>query len=246
MTNDPLRQALSAAKMTVKDLAVAVDVDEKTAARWMTDEARVPHPRTRWAVAEALGVEEQVLWPDAVRTAIKTGPDREVVAVYPFRSAAPKALWKDLVASAERRITFAGYTNYFLWLEIPNLRATLRRKIEQGVSVRVLVGDPESEVTRNREAIEAVALTVSTRIQVTLDEVRKLRLVAPGVEARYSDAHIAMSVFLFDDDALVSMHVADLLGHDSPTLHVRRRQEDGLFDRFAHHVDHLWETGRPA
>jgi hypothetical protein len=29
-------------------------------------------------------------------------------------------------------------------------------------------------------------------------------------------------------------------------LHLRRRQRDGLFDRFAYHLGELWETGRPA
>ena len=244
MANDPLRRALTAAKMTVRDLAAAVDVDEKTAARWVSDTARLPHPRHRWAAAEALGVEETLLWPDAVKTTIKTGPDREIVSVYPYRSAAPSALWRDLVTGARRQITFAGYTNYFLWLEIPHLNATLKHKIDQGVQVRVLIGDPDSDVTHRRERLEAVALTLSTRIQVTLDEVAKLRTTAPAVQARFSDRHLAMSVFSFDDDALVSIHLADLLGHDSPTLHVRRRVEDGLYDRFAHHVEHLWETGR--
>jgi hypothetical protein len=27
-------------------------------------------------------------------------------------------------------------------------------------------------------------------------------------------------------------------------LHVRRQQDDGLFDRFAYHVGKLWEHGR--
>jgi hypothetical protein len=51
-------------------------------------------------------------------------------------------------------------------------------------------------------------------------------------------------VFLFDNDAVVSIHIADLLGHDSPTLHIRRLGPDGLYDRFASHVEHLWEQGR--
>jgi hypothetical protein len=110
--------------------------------------------------------------------------------------------------------------------------------------VKFLIGDPDSEVTRRREEIEAVALTIRTRIAVTLDELGKLRDV-PGIEARFSDRHVALSVFLFDTDALVCQHLGAALGHDSPTLHLRRREADGLFDRFAAHVDSLWEAGRP-
>ncbi len=242
MANDALRQALASATMTERQLAEAVGVDEKTVSRWVADPARVPHARHRHAAADALEVDETMLWPEAVRSAIKTGADREIVAVYPYRSAAPRSLWRDLITRASRDLFFGGYTNYFLWLEQANLGTALRRKAEQGVRVRFLVGDPDSEVTRERERIENVPLTVSTRIKVTLDELAKVR---PPVEARFGDRHIATSVFLFDDDALVSIHLADLLGHDSPTLHLRRRGPDGLYDRFAGHAAYLWDGGRP-
>ena len=44
---------------------------------------------------------------------------------------------------------------------------------------------------------------------------------------------------------IVCTHLADLLGHDSPTMHLRRRQDDGLFDRYAAHLDYLWDDARP-
>jgi transcriptional regulator with XRE-family HTH domain len=244
VTNDVLRRAMSDARMTEQVLADKCQVDVKTVARWMADEGRIPHPRHRWAASEALGVDEAVLWPDAVRKNIKTGTDREIVAVYPYRSACPKAVWRKLITGANKRLVFAGYTNYFLWLEIPNLRAALRRKAEQGCKIRFLVGDPDSEVTRRREEIEAVPLTVGTRIRITLDELSKLRDV-PGIEVRHGDEHIAMSVFVFDDDMLMTPHLARLVGHDSPMFHIRRCQDDGLYDRFALHVRQLWDSAHP-
>jgi transcriptional regulator with XRE-family HTH domain len=244
VATDALRSALADARMSQQDLARAVGVDEKTVSRWVADVGRTPHPRHRWATAAALEVDEQVLWPQAVRTAVKTGPDREVVTVYPYRSRVPSSLWRELLAGATQRLMFAGYTNYFLWLEVNNFHNTVTRKAESGVDVRFLVGDPDSDVTRQREQIEGVALTVSTRITVTLDELTKARRTAPQVQARLSDRHIATSVFVFDEDMIVCTHLADLLGHDSPTLHLRRRQADGLFDRFAGHVEHLWKDAR--
>jgi hypothetical protein len=95
-------------------------------------------------------------------------------SVYPSRSACPASLWRKLITSATREIVFAGYTSYFLWIEQPNLGAALRRKAQAGCKVRFLIGDPDSEVTRQREQIEATPLTVSTRIAVTLGELEKL------------------------------------------------------------------------
>ncbi|WP_084263282.1 transcriptional regulator [Actinomadura formosensis] len=243
MTNDALRQAMANARLTEKELAEACQVDIKTVARWVADEDRTPHPRHRWAASDALGVDEGMLWPDTIRKNVKTGPDREVLAVYPYRSACPKSVWRRLIGGANKELTFAGYTNYFLWLEIPNLRAVLRRKAEHGCRVRFLIGDPDSDVTRRREELESVPLTVGTRIKITIDELSKVMNV-PGIEARYGDDHIAMSVFIFDDEMLVTPHLAHLVGHDSPMLHIQRQQEDGLYDRFAYHVAELWNGGR--
>ena len=150
VTNDALRKALTDARMSADDLAATIGVDPKTVARWLADEGRTPHPRHRWQTADALGVEEGVLWPDVVRAALKTGHDREIVAVYPYRSNVPRTLWRDLISRAEQRLDFAGFTNYFLWLEHPGLRATLRRKADAGAAVRWLVGDPDSQVTAER------------------------------------------------------------------------------------------------
>ncbi|WP_338014141.1 hypothetical protein [Streptomyces sp. CB01580] len=215
----------------------------KTVERWLSDPRRVPHPGTRLDVVEALGVEAEVLWPRAIRNAVKTGPEREIVNAYPYRNACPTSVWSRLIDSAEKEITFAGYTNYFLWQEQSRLPDRLKAKASAGCTVRFLVGDPNSDVTRRREEIEDVPLTVGTRIRITLDALQRMGAV-PGVEARFSDDHIALSVFQFDDEMLVTPHLSSLLGHESPMLHLRRLGDDGLYDRFAGHVAALWERGR--
>ncbi|MFD7832540.1 DUF5919 domain-containing protein [Kitasatospora sp. NPDC059803] len=188
-----------------------------------------------------------MIWPNTVRANVKTGHDREVFAVYPYRSACPQAVWAQLIAEARSDIFLAGYTNYFVWLEQPALLQTLRRKAESGCRVRFLLGDPDSETTRQREQIEDVALTVSTRIRVTLENLARLS-GTEGFEARFSAPddgpnHVGLSVFRFDEHALVTPHLARAVGHDSPLMHLRRSGEDGMFDRFAEHVEELWSRG---
>ncbi|MYQ46215.1 XRE family transcriptional regulator [Streptomyces sp. SID4985] len=243
--NEALQRAMSKAKLTDSQLADRCGVDAKTVGRWITEPGRVPHARHRWAAAEVLGEEESVLWPAVTRKAIKVGPDREVVSVYPYRSGVPASLWRALITRAEREMTFAGFTNYFLWLEQARFGTALRRKAAQGCRVRFLVGDPDSEVTRSREEDEGVALTLSTRIRVTLAELEKIRS-QQGIGARYSDGHAHLSVFRFDDDMIVTPLLTHSVGHDAPTLHLRRHQDDGMFDRFASHVEGLWSRGRPV
>ncbi|MEN3585199.1 DUF5919 domain-containing protein [Streptomyces sp. ZYX-F-203] len=230
--------------MSDGQLAKRCAVDPKTVGRWLTQAGRVPHARHRWAVSEALGEDESVLWPAASKKLLKAGPDREVAEVFPYRSACPASLWRSLITKAERELTFAGYTNYFLWLEQARFGAALQRKASAGCRVRFLLGDPDSDLTRTREQEESVALSLSTRIRVTLAELEKLK--GHDVGARFCSGHAYLSVFRFDDDMIVTPLLTHSVGHDAPTLHLRRHQDDGMFDRFASHVEALWTRGRPV
>lgn len=239
--NEPLRQAMARANMTESQIARLCGVDPKTVARWVSSPARVPHARHRAAVSRALDEEETVLWP-SVQQLVKSGPDRELVQMYPYRSAAPTALWRQLINQATTELTFAGYTNYFLWLEQAQFGELLRKKAARGCRIRFILGDPASPVTRQRELEEDVPLTLSTRIEVTLSELSKLRDTA--IEARYETGHVSLSVFRFDDDMIVTPLLPGRIGHDAPMMHLRRAQDDGVFDRFAGHTDDLWARGR--
>ncbi|KPI06852.1 hypothetical protein OK074_4033 [Actinobacteria bacterium OK074] len=241
---------MSDAKLSPRQLALRVGVSGKTVERWIADADLIPHAQNREDACMALGVNEEMIWPKAIKERVKTGGDREILHSYPYRSACPSTVWRELVSNSSEELFFAGYTNYFLWLEQPTFANTLRQKAESGCRVRFLLGDPECEVTRQREQIEDVALTVSTRIRITLENLAKLGPVQ-GIETRFSatmDAanHVSLSVFRFDNQALVTPHLARLVGHDSPLLHLRRHGDSGMFDRFAEHAEELWSRGAPV
>lgn len=139
-------------------------VAPKTVERWPADAELLPHARNRVDACRALKVDEDMIWPKAVQERVKAGHDRELAHAYPYRSACPSTVWGELIAGASTDIFFAGYTNYFVRLEQPAFIETLRRKIASGCRVRFLLGDPDGEVTRQREVIEDVALSVGTRI----------------------------------------------------------------------------------
>lgn len=244
--NTALRSAMESAGLSPRKLALKVGVSGKTVERWINDPDLIPHPRNREDACKALGVDEEMLWPKAVKERIKTGNDREILYSYPYRSACPSTVWGELTEGATEELFFSGYTNYFLWTQVPDFPGILRRKKQEGCRIRFLLGDPGGEVTRQREVIEDVALTVSTRIRITLESLAKLE----GIEARFSspeDAvnHVSLSVFRFDDEALVTPHLARLVGHDSPLLHLRSMGEGGMFSRFSDHAEELWSRGVP-
>jgi transcriptional regulator with XRE-family HTH domain len=238
--NEALRDALTMAGLTVGDLAARCHVDAKTVERWIS-RGRLPHPRSRVRAAEVLGKDIDVLWPDVVRRAVKVGNDRELVGVYPRRSDLPRTLFRDLIERAGSRLWFGGYTSYFVWLEVPNAAATLGGKAGGGADVRFLLGDPGSAVTAGRDRIEGTPLNLATRIAMTQAEIAKSSTALP---VRLSDRHIAMSVWVFDDEAIVATHIGAALGQDSVTLHLRRREAGGPFDRYVKHFESLWADAR--
>lgn len=245
MANEALQTAMEAARLTRPALAELCGVDVKTIDRWLSDDRRTPHPRQRQTAAKALGTEADVIWP-AIRQASRRSPGlREIQAAYPTRSALPSTVWGELVNGANRELMFGGYTSYFLWLTIPDLRETLRAKAENGAKIRFLLGDPDSEVTRTREQIEAVPLTVGSRIAISLNELEPLK-DTPGIEVRFSDRHIGLSVWSFDDQMITCTHLAAAVGHDSPTYRLKRSGPGGLFAAYSAHLDVLWDSARPA
>ncbi|WP_312638565.1 MULTISPECIES: XRE family transcriptional regulator [unclassified Streptomyces] len=248
--NTALRSAMESAGLSPRKLALKVGVSGKTVERWIKDSELIPHPKNREDACKALGVDEEMIWPKAVKERIKTGGDREILHSYPYRSACPSTVWSELTQNSTEDLFFAGYTNYFLWTQLPDFLGTIRRKAQEGCRVRFLLGDPSGEVTRQREQIEDVALTVSTRIRITLENLAKLDGVE-GVESRFSSAqdavnHVSLSVFRFDSEALVTPHLARLVGHDSPLLHLRRIGDGGMFSRFSEHAEELWGRGLPV
>ncbi|MFY1687712.1 Scr1 family TA system antitoxin-like transcriptional regulator [Plantactinospora sp. WMMB782] len=64
--NEVLRLAMATAGETAESLAEQVGVDPKTAGRWLSP-GRIPHPKTRVAVAAVLKREAAELWPDPYR-----------------------------------------------------------------------------------------------------------------------------------------------------------------------------------
>jgi len=247
--NRALRDAMTAKGVRTADLAAHTGKSFATVERWLGNASRVPHPRTRDEVSRYLGVSETVLWPNKA-SIVKTGPDREVLSTYPYRSACPASVWGQLIAGAKKDVFLAGYTNYFFWTQQPGFDRTLKELSARGVRVRFLMGDPEGEVTLARERIEDTTFKLSARIQITLENLAKVGELE-GLEARFSAAedamnHVGLSVFRMDDDALVTPHLARLVGHDSPMWHLRKRDEHGMFSRFAEHAEELWERGRPV
>jgi transcriptional regulator with XRE-family HTH domain len=61
--NTALRSAMADAGLTPRQLAVRVGVTGKTVERWLANPELTPHARNREDACRALGVDEDMIWP---------------------------------------------------------------------------------------------------------------------------------------------------------------------------------------
>src|SRR5256885_9774196 len=85
MANERLRNSISAALMTVEEVAARVQVDPKTVERWIRTD-RVPHPRHRRATAAPPRTTEGFLWPELLGEQRRAPPGAPFIGLSPHRA----------------------------------------------------------------------------------------------------------------------------------------------------------------
>lgn len=235
-----LANLLTALHMSAADLAQRVDVDPKTVDRWLR-QGRKPHPRTAARVAEALGVTVDDLWPP---TSATTVIHPEVVALYPHRAASPTDLWLRLLSNATTEIGLLGHAILFIPERNPSSIEIMRRKAHDGARVRILLGDPNSPEAALRGEEEGVYAAVPARIRAALTYYQPLR-GEPRVEFRLHRTTLYNSIFVYDDDMLVTPHVFGAPGYLAPMLHLRRDPERDMFEMYRDSFERVWALGTP-
>jgi hypothetical protein len=243
VVNERLRQAILDVDMVLNDLSAEIDVDPKTVERWIT-KGRVPHPSNRAKAARVLGVDESVLWPQLEDARARAVVSSEVLRVYPYRGAVPGSSWYELITSATEHVDVLVYAGLFLSDGRADLAALLERKAAEGVPIRLLLGDPESEAVERRGAEEGVGEAMAARIRLSMSYLEPAFTV-PGVEVRLHETTLYNSIFRFDDDLLVNAHAYGAVAAKSPVMHVRRIAGGRLFDHYMASFKRVWEQAEP-
>ncbi len=161
--------------------SAAVGVDAKTVNRWLT--GRIPHRRTRLAVARILDDAETDLWPQA-RPDLQAGAPAtaEVLGAYAHRADVPHELWTSLLLNATEKIDILGYAYLFVLELLPDAADIIGTKCRMGAQVRFVFADPDCS-----HVLEGDAL-LSGRIR------NALNMLGP----------LAATIFRFDNQMIVT------------------------------------------
>lgn len=236
--NDALRSAVLAAGLTPLDVAARLSVDPKTVERWFA--GRVPHPRSRIALAELVGRDVDKLWPLASKTRRRGQVGGEVQAVYPHRREVPRDVWFQHFGQAAAEIGVLVYSGLFL-TEDAELLQLLADKARSGVSVRLLFGDPDSPEVKERGKSEGISDAMAARIRVALAQLSPLLHVA-GVELRLHRTVLYNSIYRADKELLVNSHSHGVSASGAPVFRLRHIDDTGIAAMYINCFEQVWAS----
>ena len=238
--NQRLYDAIRQSGKRLEDIADEVDADPKTVGRWITA-GRLPRPAIRQKLAQVLRVPEAVLWPDAPGVAYGTS---ELVGVYTTRRELPPSTVTSLLDVAERHIDVLAYSALWMWDTVPGFLERVQLKIARGASVRICLGDPDSEAVRLRGQEEGVDDALAGRCRLAVTYARGIQRVDSDT-VRLSEATLYASVFRFDDDVLLNTHLWGNAAGDSPVFHFRQQRDHGIAASAITSFERVWAAAQP-
>jgi transcriptional regulator with XRE-family HTH domain len=239
MPNERLRVAMAAGGWTHATLAARAQVDPKSVERWV-NLGRTPRRVTALLAAETLGEDVHALWPALRQARAARAVSSELVALYDQRADVPVSTFTDMLAEARENIDVLVYAAVFLHEGFPRLNDLLRERAAEGCSVRIALGDAESENVRQRGEEERFGHGIESRCRLALMHYRPL-LGVPGVEIRTHG-----TIYRADDQLLANAHVWGVNAYGAPVWHLRRNGDGGIFDTYAQSFDAVWTTAKPV
>lgn len=244
MPNERLRAAMAAGGWTYATLAAKAEVDPKSVERWV-NLGRTPRRATALLAAETLGEDVHALWPALRQARAARAVSPELVALYDQRADVPVSAFTDMFAQARENIDVLVYAAIFLHEAYPRLNDLLRARAAEGCSVRIALGDPESDNVRQRGAEERFGHGIESRCELALMHYRPL-IGVPGIEIRTHETTLYNSVYRADDQLLANAHVWGVNAYGAPVWHLRRNGDGGIFDTYAQSFDAVWKTAKPV
>ncbi|BCK68937.1 transcriptional regulator [Streptomyces libani subsp. rufus] len=244
MPNERLRAAMAAGGWTHATLAARAQVDPKSVERWV-NLGRTPRRATALLAAETLGEDVHALWPALRQARSARAVSSELVALYDQRADVPVSTYTDMLAEARETIDVLVYAAVFLHEGFPRLNELFRERAAEGCSVRIALGDAESENVRQRGEEERFGHGIESRCRLALMHYRPL-LGVPGVEIRTHGTTLYNSIYRADDQLLANAHVWGVNAYGAPVWHLRRNGDGGIFDTYAQSFDAVWTTAKPV
>ena len=124
-----------------------------------------------------LAVPESVLWPDAPGAAYGAS---ELVAVYTTRRELSPATISSLLDAAQDYVDILAYSALWLWDSVPNFAERVAQKGASGITVRLCLGDPDSDAVAIRGQEEGSNQGMAGRCRIAVGYASVIQRVEPS------------------------------------------------------------------
>lgn len=248
--NDRLVQRLHAKGLSSQRFATAVGVDIKSVRRWLADSDYRIREHNAHRASEVLDCTPHDLWPNqyppstasAVATASAGGPF--TATLYASRTQLPITMWQQHFADATTGIDILVLAATFLFETLDGFLDTLLAAAARGVTVRFLVGDPDTPTTILRGEEEGIGEAVIARCRTSV-ELLAPHAGTPGLDIRTHDTALYTSIFRVDDAMIVNFHIYGSAGRNNPVLVLSRHHEPRLWATLEDAFTQVWDHARP-
>jgi hypothetical protein len=136
------------------------------------------------------------------------------------------------------------YAALWLWDAVPGFLDCLQQKIARDATVRLCLGDPDSEAVMLRGQEEGIEGALAGRCRLAATYARPIH-EADGNAVRLSDGTLYASMLRFDDDVLLNTHLWGSPAGDSPVLHFRRQGDHGIAAHAIRSFERIWAAAQP-
>lgn len=153
-------------------------------------------------------------------------------------------MWLDLLTQARSQVWLFANASLFLPEDNPDSITVLKDKAAAGVSVRIMMGDPDCPEMTLRGVEERLYDAIPARIRMALAYYSPLSQ-APGIQFRLHRTSLYNSIFRYDEEMLVNQHIYGTYGYIAPILHLRRVDGGDFFDTYLRSFERVWESAYP-
>jgi hypothetical protein len=248
--NDRLAQRLRAKTLSPLRFANAVGVDIKTVRRWLSDTDYKVREHNAHRAADVLDCTPYDLWPNqyppttasALATTSPGGPF--TATLYASRTQLPITAWQQHFADATTGIDILVLAATFLFDTLDGFLDTLLDAAARGVTVRFLVGDPDTATMILRGEEEGIGEAVIARCRTSV-ELLAPHAGTPGLDIRTHDTTLYTSIFRVDDRMIVNFHIYGSAGRNNPVLVLARHHEPRLWVTLEQAFTQVWDHAAP-
>lgn len=156
----------------------------------------------------------------------------------------------NLISKANKRIWLIGLSLYPFasegWIK------TIEHKIKEGVMVKLLIYDPETEFAETRASSlpgknKTLADDINESIKIFTDFKERIQTNHPTLtdkfEIRLYKGNASMSTFIVDNEMRVGLYINNLTGLTAPEIRiVNKGKQADIFSQIEGHFRTIWDT----